>query len=177
MPLAPVAWAALDRHPALQDLSRDHHQILVLCTHVDRAREGEPGAPDPGRAASDLARAWAGDLPAHLREEEEVLLPAASRAGPVHQLDGAALLHDDHAWLRDRLDALVGSVADGDPDLDLAAEIAGLLRRHVEVEERRLYPALQDRLDADDLEAVGEASRAFREAHRGPEAVGPRTGD
>lgn len=166
----------MDRHPSLHDLSRDHHQILILCTHVERAHAGEAGAPDPERAAADLARAWAGDLPDHLREEEDVLLPALAGDGPVSEVEPVPLVHDDHAWFRDRFAALRDAVAAGEPALEQAVEIAGRLRRHVEVEERLLFPTVQDRLEADELAALGEASRAFRREHRGPDAVGPREG-
>lgn len=167
----------MERHPALQDLSRDHHQLLVLCTHVQRAHAGEPGALSQERAAADLARAWSGDLPAHMREEEEVLLPALSRQGPVHEVEPVPLLHDDHAWFRDRFEALVDAVAQDEPAADLALDVADRLRRHVEMEERVLLESVTSRLDEAALKEVGEASQRFREAHRGPESIGPRTDD
>lgn len=164
----------MDRHPALQDLSRDHYQILVLCTHVERALEGEPPVTDPEEAAADLARAWAGDLPAHLREEETVLLPALAWEGSVLEVEPVPLVHDDHPWLRDRLDALVDAVADDEPAAEVAGGIVGRLRRHVELEERTLFPNVEAILSEDQLGDLAEASRSFREDRRGPASVGPR---
>lgn len=163
----------LERHPALHDLSRDHHQILVICAHVDVALDEGTEVFEPEEAAADLARAWTGDLPAHFREEEAVLLPALARRRPAGEVEPVPILRDDHAWLRGRLDDLVDAVAAGEAAAELAGEVAHRLRRHVTLEERRLFPNLEALLDEDELKALGEASRAYREEHRGLAAVGP----
>lgn len=166
---------AMKRHPALQDLSRDHYQVLILCQNAEKALAGEAGAPAPREAAEDLAAAWEEDIRLHLREEEDVLLPILARHGPVTGIDPVPRVVDDHAWFRDRFPALADALEEGDDDAveELLEAVAGRLRRHARLEEDELFQRAQELLTEADLEDLAQAGRAFRREHRGPDAVGP----
>lgn len=163
----------MKRHPALQDLSRDHYQALVLCQRAEKALAGEEDAPTIEEAAGLVVDRWEDELREHFREEEDVLLPILSRHRPVTSIDPVPRMLDDHAWFRDRLPRLAEALEAGDDVADLLEEVVHRLRDHARMEEDQLFQRAQELLPEADLEDLGERSRAYREAHRGPEAIGP----
>ncbi len=69
------------RHPALQELSCDHHHALVVAQRLKRA---EP--PNAGAARDAFGEYWSSDGRRHFREEEEILLPQALPDPELHRL-------------------------------------------------------------------------------------------
>ncbi|MGB0653469.1 MAG: hemerythrin domain-containing protein [Thermoplasmatota archaeon] len=155
----------MKRHPALQDLSRDHHQVLMACQRIERAAAGHPLAPVPEEAIARFLALWRSDLAHHFDEEEATLV------GHLQEGDGATLgeqLRQDHETIR-------RAVADLDEEASIEAwaTLAGQLRAHIRWEENTLFPWLQDHLTEAQLQGLLERSVAFRTRVRGPHAVRP----
>lgn len=122
----------MKRDPRLRELSVDHHHALVVARRA------------PERDAAWLREVFAAELAPHFAIEEERLLPALDRAGGGELV---ARTLDDHAALR-------AHVAAG--DLHAFAE---RLVAHVRFEERELFPACEERLDAATLDAIAQHLR------------------
>ena len=120
----------MKRHPALQDLSLEHHTALVLARRVGACA-------DDARAlatmCAQVAANFAGEMAAHFRVEETTLVPML-RGGHG---DAAARILADHARLR----ALASRIAAA--DTDALPAFAALLAEHVRFEERSLFPLLE----------------------------------
>jgi hypothetical protein len=142
----------LKRDPALVPLSRDHHFTLRQALWLRRAA----GASDLG-AAARVAREYVvfhrDELTPHMGDEERVVFPAFEGIDPA----GTERLRGEHREidaLTSRLRSLLDDAVDPRP---LMAEIASLLDDHVRYEERAYFMAVQERLSASALLAIGEA--------------------
>jgi hemerythrin-like domain-containing protein len=131
----------MKRHPALQTLSRDHHQALVIAQRLRRT-----GRHDAEDARAAFLNFWRTDCVAHFRTEEEVLLPRFAAAGGANSAAVARVLLD-HAEIRLRalrLQAGPASIAE-------LVELGELLAEHVRLEERDLFPAIEEVLNDREL--------------------------
>lgn len=138
----------MKRDPALISLSHDHHQALFVAHNLTRATRGTATA-----ALSSLNAYWSGHGEAHFRAEEEILFPAYVRhAGPSDALVAQAL--SDHAEIRGRIDGLDVGAAE---DLPALSELGRLIADHVRLEERKLFPRIEEALPQQELAAVGQA--------------------
>ena len=126
----------MKRHPALQTLSRDHHQALVIARRLRRA--GETDAADAQAAFLEF---WRSDGEDHFRVEEQVMLPRFAAAGGADSAAVARVLRD-HAEIRLRALRLEG----GPVSPAALGELGTLLAEHVRLEERELFPAIEEAL-------------------------------
>jgi iron-sulfur cluster repair protein YtfE (RIC family) len=130
------------RSEALAVLSREHHQALFVALRLRRA--------DAGSAAAERARFlafWAAEGEEHFRSEEELLFPAYAREGHArHPLLERAL--GDHVAIRAQA-ARLSAVVEVDPEV--LHELGTALAAHVRLEERELFPAIEEALGADEL--------------------------
>lgn len=148
--------ASSKRDPALIPLSHDHHQALVIAMLLRRATDAT--ASGTREAFLDF---WKHECSAHFRTEEEVLFPAhAEYAGEHDSLLRRAL--DDHAEIRRRADQLAAAERPSGGQLN---ELGETLAAHVRLEERELFPAIEQTLPPERLAAVGVA---LAEADRTP---------
>ncbi len=166
----------LKRHPALQDLSRDHHHALIHAHLLRKSAQGEQNAGPPDQVARDFLRFWEQDAGPHFREEEEVLLPIYARHTPPSQDMQVCQMLDDHAWFRDIVFELQQQVEAGQDLQELIGEIGRRLHDHVRLEERHIFERMQDVLTEEDLADLADRSRAFREQWRAPGCIGPNLG-
>ena len=134
----------MKRHPALEQLSRDHHHALVVAQRLKRA-DGATAA----QAREAFLAYWDADGRAHFREEEEVLLPACAGHLDVEAPLVARVL-TDHVTIRH----LAGRLAAGDRALDLVHVLGLRLERHVRHEERELFPEIERVLPDAELETL-----------------------
>ncbi|RIX44145.1 MAG: hemerythrin domain-containing protein [Rhodocyclales bacterium GT-UBC] len=127
----------MKRHPALQQLSREHHTALKLCRQarlaIAQATQNEIAA-----CAETICRLFPHELNPHFLAEEGDLLPALSAAGESRLVNRTLA---EHVELR-RLVKLLGQTADR-PTLQA---FATLLEEHVRFEERILFEMAQQRL-------------------------------
>ena len=157
---------AMKRHPALQDLSRDHFFVLLKCQLVRRALARGAPANELQALADDFLHFFDSDMVAHFREEDDFVVPEAERTGDAHLRDVAREIHADHEWLKQRF-------ADLRSPADLASalqEIEGRLTRHVRLEEEQLFEGVQRSLTEAELQAMWARSFGFRKANRAPAA-------
>ena len=118
----------IKRHEALQDLSRDHHEALLVCFKI---RQGLKADVQPERIMSYLRHFYQQHLLNHFREEEEILFPVIGNTHPMVQ---TAL--EQHKRLRE----LFTSEVESEPQLQ---EIEKLLKEHVRFEERQLFNEIE----------------------------------
>lgn len=157
----------MKRHPALQDLSRDHFTALLRANHVRRALQDDPRVPPLDEARKAFLGLWGDELDLHFQEEDVDLLPHL-QGGDAEADALRARLEEDHAALREGFGALeVGA------DDEAWDRVAAHLVRHVRWEEETLFQWFQDHLDEDALQRLWDASRRFRTEKRGPASVGP----
>lgn len=123
----------MKRNPALQDLSREHHDALKLARHGKLAALSGDAATVAAFGAH-VARTFENEMEPHFREEESELLPFLTAAGES-ELVWRTLA--EHAELR----ALAKSLRQADGGALL--RFSELLAEHVRFEERALFEAAQ----------------------------------
>lgn len=156
--MGPQPSRSVKRHPAFQDLSRDHFTALNRSLQVMRAVERHPGAMMTYPQAFAAFKAlWNRDgLRAHFLEEETDLVPVLRARGAGELAD--RMMHE-HADLRQRFEAL-------DVAQDQAvAETAKGLTAHARWEEDVVFEWLQANLPEQELEALLRRSQGFRAAN------------
>ena len=145
----------MKRHPALVELSRDHHHALVLgrALQADAPQRLRATLPaDPADLVVHLKGRFAAELEPHFASEDRVLIPASEARGEPLPAQAMRIRHD-HAALRDMVAALVPG-----PLLAEALDAFGrLLMDHVQFEERVWFPTLERELDDAALTALAAA--------------------
>jgi hemerythrin-like domain-containing protein len=138
----------MKRDPALVGLSHDHHNALFTALKLRRATEQNAGA-----ARDALATYWEGPGRVHFRLEEEVLFPAFARHGdPYDALVGRALC--DHIAIRQKIASVLEDPHAPLHDLHALGE---LMSEHVRLEERKLFPLIEQALPAPELAELAVA--------------------
>jgi hemerythrin-like domain-containing protein len=152
----------MKRHPALQTLSRDHHQALVVAQRLRRAADHSAR-----EAQAAFLEFWRNGGELHFRVEEEVLLPRFAAAGGADTAVVARVLIE-HAEIRLRVLRLQGQAVSA----AALKELGELLAGHVRLEERKLFPAIEESLDDRQLRRLAaDVAAAEREARSGPSSV------
>lgn len=138
----------MKRSEALAMLSRDHHRALVVAQKLTRA-----DADDAGAARERFLTFWEQEGRHHFQLEEELLLPAfAAHADARHPLVLQVL--GDHVSIRAKAAAIA---SDPVPESDALRELGAELSAHVRLEERRLFPMIEQAIPADELLALARA--------------------
>jgi hemerythrin-like domain-containing protein len=143
----------MKRSDALAQLSRDHHQGLVVAQRLRRAEE-----PTAGAARDAFLAFWVQDGSEHFRIEEEILLPAFARHGSPQDQAVIRVL-TEHVDLRRRAADIA---ADPEPPLEHLRALGERLNDHIRHEERTLFPLVEAALPDDELV---ELATAMERAH------------
>lgn len=125
----------MKRSHALRELSREHHEALVLARHACAV---EPGSEAAQAQREHLLARWSEQFEPHFAREELVLLPALEASDNASL---AALALAQHSELRH----LVIRLQRGDPQA--LAAWGDAMRVHVQFEERTLFPLAESVLD------------------------------
>jgi len=134
------------RGPGLISLSRDHHRALVAAQSLRRAEVA-------GEARACFLDYWETHGRRHFQLEEEILFPAFVAYGNPHDpLLARALC--DHIVIRNRAAALAHDVS---PARVALKELGILLDEHVRLEERELFPLIEQAMPPEQLAAMAEA--------------------
>jgi hypothetical protein len=157
---------SLKRDPALVPLSRDHHFALMQALALRRAGEASLAA---GRGAIPTAEAFLtfyhDELLGHMADEEEALLPLSAHVHP----EDARRLVAEHEGIREQAALLRQALLDGQDPRRTLLELGDALHDHVRFEERVFFEEVQAGLSEEEMEAVGRAIDAHRQARgRGP---------
>lgn len=147
----------MKRHPALQDLSRDHQQFLLHARGLRWALDGNRHAQPLIVEISHLLEFWESVGASHFIEEETVLVPVCEQA-TVDLATFARQILRDHSWLRARLERL----RDEDLDLEAIAEFAQHLHDHIRFEERVIFEGLQAALSESELQVLDQRLQEAR---------------
>ncbi|MDQ3933134.1 MAG: hemerythrin domain-containing protein [Actinomycetota bacterium] len=142
----------MKRGTALQTLSQDHHQALVVAQKLRRATVDT--APAARRAFLSF---WQTDGQKHFRVEEEVLLPAFARHADAGARDAVIRVLAEHVDLRRRAGDME---AQPTPPLHQLRQLGETLHDHVRHEERALFPLVEQALPEPELEALATALAA-----------------
>jgi hemerythrin-like domain-containing protein len=150
----------MKRHPALQELSRDHHRFLIQARQIRWWAAGDPRAPVLAVVLSDFLQCWEQEVVAHFGVEEAMLFPFV---GPVLSENSNGLvprLLAEHEWLRGNVAALQAQLEQGVSPQELLGALGRRLHDHVRFEERVFFPRLQVLLTEGQLVELGERLRA-----------------
>lgn len=145
-PVAADLRSPVRRSAALAPLSRDHHDALVIAMTLTRA--GDTTARSSAMLFSDFIREHE---TRHFALEESLLLPALPPGERGRLLAERVLA--DHRYLREAAEQL--RLARTDPSAEQLHSLGARLRAHVQLEERELFPYLEQSLDATTLERIG----------------------
>lgn len=137
----------MKRHPALVELSHDHHAALFVALRLRRADEHT--AED---ARSAFLAYWKTHGNEHFRQEEEVLFPGYAAHGPAHHPMIAHALCD-HVAIR----SLAHEVAEEPTDIATLVELGIELEHHVRFEERALFPLIERAVPNTEMGRIGDA--------------------
>lgn len=134
----------MKRHPALVSLSHDHHQALFLAQQMRRC---EPA--DGAKVAAAFQAWWAPGGQRHFQLEEEILFPT---------LAATDVAEDDPLIVRALIDHMVirrdAKLVDAEADVELLRSLGTRLSDHVRLEERQIFPLLEEKLTGDQLTAL-----------------------
>lgn len=144
------------RHPAIAELSRDHHQALVQAMALKRAKDA-----NAAQVAAEFVVFFDAEAQRHFEIEEQVLLPHyALFAGLEVAVDPLiAQMLREHVEIR----AMVETLRRGEFDTALVREAGQRLDAHVRHEERKVFPKIQESLSDEqltDLAIVVEAAES-----------------
>ncbi len=156
----------MKRHPALIPLSRDHHNGLVHALRLRRAAaDGDASA--RLAAAREFVEFFRNEERVHLRDEEEELFPLLLRHVPWQPapLREARVQHVQLEGFARTLEIAVAAGIVDRETLDAAGE---LLDAHIRLEERQLFPLIEELVPDDALRRLGLADRDATCAVRRP---------
>ena len=144
----------MKRHPGLRKFSEDHHRGLVQARRLRRAAEGEDGEKRREAGRGFLAF-WREDTSAHFRLEEDVLLPVYARYGGDLEAEPVVQTVKDHALIRGLVMELEEQVGGGEVGAEVLREAGERLDEHIRLEERRLFPLVEQTLAEEELQEIG----------------------
>jgi hemerythrin-like domain-containing protein len=137
------------RDKNLTPLSRQHQHALAMCVRLNRALEADEL--DIEGWESEITQAFAQEIGVHFAAEEQEVFPQAVRFPELRDLVQELLA--EHETLR----RLFSRSAAHDLDPLGLAVLAEELPAHIRKEERQLFQAMQERMSAEALAAVGRA--------------------
>lgn len=140
---------SINRHPALQPLSRDHvialyhaHQLIWLSE--GHARHGTL------TTISNFQKAWEEEIHPHFRNEETLLPPLPVGAKSIERLLAEHSLIVDLVKELDR---------DGQSDVELCKKLGQTLVDHIRWEEHELFPEVEESLSSKELVELQEKTK------------------
>ncbi|SFV31274.1 hemerythrin domain-containing protein [Thermoflavifilum thermophilum] len=141
----------IKRHPAIQQLSRDHHYALLFCWKIGQGLEWQIDTPRIKKYVAYFHQRY---IIPHFQEEEQilfVLMPDDERVKKaVTQHREIEQLIKQQLIAPDKMDANLSE------DVSLLTTLAEKLNQHVRYEERELFPYLEQCLSEAQLEQVGK---------------------
>lgn len=151
----------LKRHPALQNLSRDHHIFLLQSRNIRWLIDGHERAEPLDNVVQELLTFWKEVGEPHIREEEEILFPLYLQYAPLAQDDIDSLI-TDHNWLRDTIQEL-SNMPRYENTTPLLRSLESYIESHVRNEERVIFESIQNTLEEEQLQQYAKASNGFRQ--------------
>jgi iron-sulfur cluster repair protein YtfE (RIC family) len=132
----------IKRHPALVNLSKDHHNGLLLCWKI---RNGLAAGISTERISNYLLYFFEEDLKKHFHEEEELVFPTLPTDDPLRL---QALSEHKNIYTQ------VEKIRQDRHAARLLEAFASMLDDHIRFEERILFQHLQQVLAPAQLESI-----------------------
>jgi len=149
----------MKRHPSLREFSDDHHQGLVNARWLRRAASGEGGS--SADTARDFLEFWRLDTSLHFRKEEEVLLPVLARYGGDLGERPILQMLTQHARIRALAMQLSDELEQGEIREDALRNLGEQLEAHIRLEERQVFPLIEETLSEPALQEVASRLEVF----------------
>jgi iron-sulfur cluster repair protein YtfE (RIC family) len=143
------------RNAALIPLTHDHHHALAQSRRLRTAATGDAG--DLQTEAQSFLSFFGTETIAHFREEEEIVFPLAvgnPRAKPLLER-----ILFEHVQIHALVAGLTHEVADRQVSQATAENVAKALESHIRLEERDLFPLLEEIVPSNRLADVSLAPR------------------
>ena len=149
----------MKRHPSLRPFSDDHHQGLVNARRLRKAASGEDASSaDTARNFLDF---WQRDTSLHFRKEEEVLLPVLARYGGDLGEQPLLQMLTQHALIRGLAMQLSDEHKQDEIREDTLRHLGEQLEAHIRLEERQVFPLIEETLPEHALQEVTSRLEAF----------------
>ncbi len=149
----------MKRHPSLRDLSVDHHHALV---QAHRLQSADTDAQTQQATFDDFVRFWREHTRPHFREEDEALLPFFARYGDIDQ-EPIRQMQREHILIRRDVAALLTMSAGDSSTRNAAMQALGRqLEAHVRLEERVVFPLIEEALPEEAIFQLPAALAAWR---------------
>lgn len=148
----------MKRHPGLISLSHDHHHGLVAARRLGRAAE-TPEAPARAEAVREFLAAFSRDTLQHFHEEEQGAFPLLARYAGAEQ-PVLVRAQEDHVELQALSARLAQDLESDRADAQLMRVVAERLQTHIRLEERELFPLLEQVAPAGELRALAHDASA-----------------
>ncbi|AFN74871.1 Hemerythrin HHE cation binding domain protein [Melioribacter roseus P3M-2] len=142
----------MKRHPSLVELSKEHHDGLILAQILKKDAPAYRDLPSDREGKRKYAlQFYREDLVKHFYKEEKILLPFCSGISP--ELDKLfQRMLEEHKRLEKLFDKLKN-----ESDYENAMhEIGKLLDDHIRMEERELFESVQKHLDEEKLSLLSQ---------------------
>ena len=157
------------RHQALVPLSHDHHHGLAQARRLRRAGDEA----DPERllqAASGFVDFFAREGAGHFRDEEEHLFPLLADCGD-RATSLLAEIAVQHAAVRSLVGQLRRSIRAGSVEAEVLTRLGELLEQHIRLEERQLFPVIEEIVTYEDLAGLSLPPRTLEPVDEGSPVV------
>ena len=142
----------MKRHPALYQLSHDHHQGLILAQQLKKGSPQYKGMPSTLDGKKEYAISfYKTELVKHFEDEEKILFPSViKRNDEVDDLVEEAI--SEHR----KIESLIDDLRRKNDVADLLDELGRLLENHIRKEERILFPKVEEILSDEELANIGD---------------------
>ena len=129
----------IKRHKALQPLSRDHHQGLILKQILKKGAPAYKGLPATIEDKKEYAITfYNSDLIKHFKVEEEILFPLSKgRSAEVDKLTDEIV--EEHS----KMQQLIIKLKNSKDLVEILDEFGRLLEKHIRKEERELFTKIE----------------------------------
>ena len=142
----------MKRHPALHNLSHDHHQGLILAQQLKKGAPQYKGMPStPEDKKQYTISFYNSDLVKHFSDEEKILFPAVRSVN--NELD--KLIEEIISEHR-KMEVLVEKLEKTNQLENVMDELGNILELHIRKEERKLFPTIQEIFSEEELDKIGD---------------------
>jgi iron-sulfur cluster repair protein YtfE (RIC family) len=141
----------IKRHEALQPLSRDHHQGLILAQLIKRNAPEYKGLPKTTNGKKEYTISFfENELKQHFLDEEKILFPTASnKNNELDKLIEELLI--EHREINNLIEKIASSLQ---PE-NLLDELGRKLEVHIRKEEREVFVKIEEALSEKELIELG----------------------
>ena len=142
----------MKRHPALYQLSHDHHQGLILAQQLKKGTPQYKGMPSTLEGKKEYAISfYRTELVKHFEDEEKILFPSV-----IKRDDEVDKLIEEVISEHRKMESLVKDLMRKSDVEDMLDELGRLLENHIRKEERKLFPKIEEILSEGELKTIGK---------------------